>query len=108
MDTRTEMIRYMEQVDFLTPFGIAEAVGVSDTYFYKWLNSDKSKNFGNINNYVAEFLNGDGKRLIELTNALKNRAKNRIELHQQRAKILQKARIHVPSKHSVPSPALNN
>ena len=102
--TKNKMIDFVIINDYLTTESIALIIGTNRFTLETWLYGSVKKS--HVEPLVEEFLERDGKLLSEIKIALRSAKKDRVALHQQRAAILQKARIHVPSKRRVPS--LNN
>ena len=106
METKQRMKDFISENNYLDMETIAHLVGYHTSYLSEWLkNRVKS---GHVEVTVERFLDGDGKRMQEITEKLKTVRKDRIALHQQRADILKKARTHQTAKPSVPSQTINN
>jgi len=106
METQQRMRDYLSRNNYLDMVTIAHLVGFSTAYLSEWLNNRVKS--GHVKVIVEKFLDGDGKRMQEITEKLKTVRKDRIALHQQRADILKKARTHQTAKPSVPSQTINN
>lgn len=104
MDTRQQLKAFVEAASFLDFVGISELAGLQFAVLNRWLTGAPSSYTERV---VRTFLDGDGKRILEISQELKGERKYRIALHQERAEIFKKARIHVPSKRCVPSPVTN-
>ena len=104
-DIRKQFAQFMGEVAILTDDTVMDMIRANATHFYQWQR-------GFMNPYldvkIEAFLQGDGLRFLKLTKQLKTAKTDRVALHQERAAILQKARIHVPSKHGVPSLTTND
>lgn len=105
MDTRQRLKEFMETQHFIDVTGVADLVGISYSNMYKWMSGTPSTYIGA---KVKRFLDTDGRRLVEITQKLKGERKDRIALHQQRAEIMKKARIHQTSNQDVPSLTIND
>jgi hypothetical protein len=106
METKQRMKDFISENNYLDMETIAHLVGYHTSYLSEWLkNRVKS---GHVEVTVERFLDGDGKRMQEITENLKSARKDRIALHQQRAEILKKARIHQTANQRVPSQTINN
>ena len=104
-DTRQRLKKFMDELPILTEVALIQLIGCSSFTLSKWLDGCQNSL---LEKRVKIFMAEDGRRLFELSKALETAKTDRVALHQERAAILQKARIHVPSKQSVPSPIINN
>lgn len=104
-DIRKQFAKFMGELRVLSNDTVMDIIRTNTTHFYQWQRGFKNPY---LDIKIEAFLNGDGLRFLELTKQLKTAKTDRVALHQERAAILQKARIHVPSKHGVPSLAINN
>lgn len=102
-DIRKQFDQFMNELQILTEYSVIAMIGTTEYNFYSW-----RKGYSNsiVDGKVKRFLSEAGSKFLELTKALKTARKDRIALHQERAALLQKARIHSPSKTCAPS--LNN
>jgi hypothetical protein len=107
METREKMKQYLEDCE-ISQVAVAELVGYTYMQFNKYMNRTNSVvSEENMNKRCERFLAADGRRLLEIQYALRNRAQNRTELHRQRAAILKKAKVQTAAKAIVPSVTIN-
>lgn len=117
-DTRSLLLQYIEELQFIDLVGIADMVSTQFNVLHRYMEGKPSFT---VEKRVIAFLNGDGARFLELTKALKTARVDRVALHQERAAILRKARTHktinrfyksenTPDLRNqrVPSPEINN
>jgi hypothetical protein len=104
MDTRQQLRAFVEEASFLDVVAIAELAGLQYAVLYRWMAGAPSSYTEGV---VRTFLDGDGKRIMEISQKLKGERKDRIALHQERAEIFKKARIHTTGNQRVPSPVTN-
>ena len=97
MDTRQQLKAFMEAASFLDVVGISDLAGLQHAVLYRWMAGAPSSYTEGV---VRTFLNGGGKRILEISQELKAERKRicRIALHQERAEIFKKARIHQTAK----------
>ena len=101
MDTLTRINQFREETR-IELLSIIDLIGVNMKYFYAWTESQLK--YPGVEIQVKAFLDGDGARLLDIAKKLKNKPKDRIGLHKQRADIFKKARIYRAAKQRVPSP----
>ena len=101
MDTREKMKEFLGESQYLDQNTVAAMVGINPVTFNRWLNSRKPSQLAD---FMAErFLEDEGKELQLIHFCLKTGSGSRIELHQKRADILNKTRIHPTSNQRVSS-----
>ena len=101
MDTLKKMENFLSDHGYFDQATIAALVAVSSWMLRAWLNEPDKHAI--VNGKVERFLKGDGKALADIRTALCNGACNHTELHQKRAAILKKAKVHQTANQRVPS-----